>query len=278
MFYRIICTRTFLFLNKMFFKNIFRSTSFGLRTWSSFSSVKQGSSALPVFKQAQWSSTLARNYKGNQAFPSQQVRQYARAVIKKQEFPSQLQDLSPSMLKLEFASVPLAQSVDSVVKKLLTLEFANHGEKLRMKEEELIAKVRRGENDRTSTEVKVAILTARIRNFQEHLHKHPKDKANKRWMLMSIDRRKKQLKFLRRTRYDAFEKVCQELNITYSFPPEYYRRVTRRWLAKKAFCNKVFKEVQKQKAEQKAKQRAPAAKEEQTTSSAGSTEAKETSV
>lgn len=66
------------------------------------------------------------------------------------------------------------------------------------------------------------------------------DKANKRWMLMAIDRRKKKLKVLRRTRYDSFEKVCQELGITYTFPPEYYRRVTRRWLAKKAFCNKVM--------------------------------------
>lgn len=44
------------------------------------------------------------------------------------------------------------------------------------------------------------------------------------------------------------------------------------------FFSQVFKEVQKQKAEQKAKQRAPAAKGEQTTSSAGSTEPKETSV
>lgn len=119
------------------------------------------------------------------------------------------------------------------------------------------------------------------------------DKANKRWMLMAIDRRKKKLKVLRRTRYDSFEKVCQELGITYTFPPEYYRRVTRRWLAKKAFCNKVmfsaqpkcpnvffcrfhgcfpavvyiafsslqvFQEVQKQKAEQREKQRAAEAK------------------
>lgn len=56
---------------------------------------------------------------------------------------------------------------------------------------------------------------------------------------MAIDRRKKLLKHLRLVRYDAFEKVCAELGITYTFPPEYYRRVTRRWLAKKAFCIKV---------------------------------------
>ena len=65
------------------------------------------------------------------------------------------------------------------------------------------------------------------------------DKANKRRMLMAIDTRKKMLKCLRLVRYDAFEKVCEQLGITYTFPPEYYRRVTRRWLAKKALCIKV---------------------------------------
>lgn len=68
---------------------------------------------------------------------------------------------------------------------------------------------------------------------------------------MDIDRRKKLLKNLRLVNYDAFEKVCEQLGITYSFPPEYYRRVTHRWLAKKALCIKVFQEVQKQKAEQR---------------------------
>lgn len=58
-------------------------------------------------------------------------------------------------------------------------------------------------------------------------------------MLMAVDKRKKLLKKLRLVQYDAFEQVCEQLGITYTFPPEYYRRVTRRWLAKKAFCIKV---------------------------------------
>lgn len=56
---------------------------------------------------------------------------------------------------------------------------------------------------------------------------------------MAIDRRKKMLKKLRLVRYDSFERVCEQLGIIYTFPPEYYRRVTRRWLAKKALCLKV---------------------------------------
>uniref|UniRef100_A0A8C7WBH5 Small ribosomal subunit protein uS15m n=2 Tax=Oncorhynchus mykiss TaxID=8022 RepID=A0A8C7WBH5_ONCMY len=156
---------------------------------------------------------------------------------------SQLSDLPQTMLKMEYAAVPLAQTADDLVKRLLTLELASHSEKLKLKTEQLIAKVWRDEADRSSTEVKVAILTSKIRNYQEHLHKHNKDKANKRWMLMH----------LRVTHYDAFEHVCQQLGITYTFPPEYYRHATRRWLAKKALCIKVFKEVQKQKLEQRKK-------------------------
>lgn len=182
------------------------------------------------------------------------VRHYARAAKKKKTGPeSQLSDLPPTMLKMDYTAVPLAQTTDDLVKRLLSLELACHSEKLQLKKEQLIAKVQRDENDRSSVEVKVAILTTRIRNYQEHLQKHHKDKANKRRMLMAIDRRKKLLKHLRLVRYDAFEKVCEQLGITYTFPPEYYRRATRRWLAKKAFCIKVFKEVQKQKAEQKLK-------------------------
>ncbi|XP_062255421.1 small ribosomal subunit protein uS15m [Platichthys flesus] len=178
------------------------------------------------------------------------VRHYARGAKTKKTVPqSQLSDLPPTMLRMDYAAVPLAQTTDDVVKRLLSLELACHSDKLQLKKEQLIAKVQRDESDRSSVEVKVAILTARIRNYQEHLQKHHKDKANKRRMLMAIDTRKKMLKCLRLVRYDAFEKVCEQLGITYTFPPEYYRRVTRRWLAKKALCIKVFKEVQKRKEE-----------------------------
>ncbi|CAN9513828.1 unnamed protein product [Ophioblennius macclurei] len=182
------------------------------------------------------------------------VRHYARVAKKKKTGPeSQLSDLPPTLLKMDYAAVPLAQTTDDIVKRLLSLELASHTEKLQLKTEQLVAKVQRDESDRSSVEVQVAILTARIRNLQEHLQKHHKDKANKRRMLMAIDRRKKLLKNLRLVRYDAFEKVCEQLGIVYTFPPEYYRRVTRRSLAKKEFCIKVFRAVQKQKAEQRLK-------------------------
>ncbi|KAM9797833.1 small ribosomal subunit protein uS15m [Neosynchiropus ocellatus] len=190
------------------------------------------------------------------------VRHYARGVKKKEAAPqSHLSDLDPTMLKMDYQAVPIAQTTDDIVKRLLTLELASHSEKLKLKEEQLIAKVQRDKNDRSSAEVRVAVLTSRIRNLQEHLQAHHKDKANKRRMLLAIDKRKKLLKNMRLVRYDAFERVCEQLGIIYTFPPEYYKRATHRWVAKKAFCLKLYQEIQKQKAAQKMqmKQRVSAA-------------------
>ncbi|XP_054903383.1 28S ribosomal protein S15, mitochondrial [Poeciliopsis prolifica] len=238
-------------------------SSFGLRAIlkSSVGVLRESSGLYPAVSVRPWSCCASAQLAGAAASKDKgifavqpPVRHYARVAKTKKTGPeSQLSDLPPTMLKMEYASVPLAQTTDDLVKRLLSLELASHKEKLQLKKEQLIAKVQRDENDRNSVEVQVAVLTARIRNYQDHLQKHHKDKANKRRMLMAIDRRKKLLKNLRLVHFDTFERVCEQLGITYTFPPEYYRRATRRWLAKKEFCIKVFKAVQKQKAEQNMK-------------------------
>ncbi|KAI1894871.1 hypothetical protein AGOR_G00120220 [Albula goreensis] len=262
----------------MFLRCALKSASFAVRKSSAVSTVKHPCSALlsqqgvsPAVTMRPLSSCLNNREKlnGERSSAVQVVRHYARAIRPKQALPSQLDDLPPTMLKKEYAAVPAAQTTDDVVRRLLNLELASHKEKLRLKQEQLVAKVRRDEFDRGSTPVKVAILTARIRNYQEHLQKHPKDKANKRRMLMCIDRRKKLLKYLRCSRYDVFENVCSQLGITYTFPPEYYRRVTRRWLAKKALCIKVFKEVQRRKAERRKAMKKSAAEQASTDAQGG---------
>ncbi|CAL8249086.1 unnamed protein product [Lota lota] len=236
---------------------LFKCSSIVLRECGAFTKLTRTScSLLPN----NWSCTSAltrlRESHGVVSSPMQSSgRHYARAVRKKAVPESQLSDLQPSLLKMEYADVPVAQTTDDLVKRLISLELACHSDKLRMKKEQLVKKVRRDENDRSSVEVKVAVLTAKIRNFKEHLQKHHKDKANKRHMLMAVDQRKKLLKRLRLVNHEAFEKVCSLLDISYSFPPEYYRPTTRRWLAKKALCIKVYQEVQKHKADQRLKLR-----------------------
>ncbi|XP_073526705.1 small ribosomal subunit protein uS15m [Phyllobates terribilis] len=183
------------------------------------------------------------------------------ATVKSEGGPSQLDDLPSTMFKKEYLAIKSTEGVSDVVKRLLSLDMASQSDKLKIKIQQLVDKVRRSPDDSTSTEVHVAALTARIQNFKEHLQTHPKDKANKRRMLMSIDRRKKLLKFLRRTRYDSFEHVCTQLGIEYTFPPEYYRRATKRWIAKKAFCLQVHKEAKKlnEKERSQKKERVPKA-------------------
>ncbi|KAF1441452.1 RT15 protein, partial [Pygoscelis papua] len=186
----------------------------------------------------------------------QTARCYARAVRRKRkDIPSHLDDLPPTMLKKDYANVPIINSVDDVVKRLLSLEMASQKEKMKIKTQQLVEKVRRSPNDNGSFEVQVAMLTAKIRTYEEHLQRHPKDKNNRRRMLMDIDRRKKLLAYLRRVRYDTFENTCKQLNIQYTLPPPYSRRITKRWVVKKAFCLKVFQEMRKLKAPERLKRR-----------------------
>ncbi|XP_053101725.1 28S ribosomal protein S15, mitochondrial isoform X2 [Hemicordylus capensis] len=171
------------------------------------------------------------------------------------EIPSHLDDLSPMMLKKDYAKLPVMDKVDDVVRRMLSLEMASQKEKVQIKREQLADKVRLSPDDHDSLEVRVAYLTARICTLQEHFHQHPKDKVNRRRLLMDIDRRKVLLKRLRNSRYDAFERTCQQLGLEYVPPPLHSRRITHRWVAKKALCIKVFQEVQKLKAQERLKQK-----------------------
>nr|XP_040144320.1 28S ribosomal protein S15, mitochondrial isoform X2 [Ictidomys tridecemlineatus] len=152
--------------------------------------------------------------------------------------------------------------VDDVVKRLLSLEMANQKEKLKIKQEQLMKKVVENPEDTRSLEARIVALTIKIRNYEEHMQKHRKDKAHKRYLLMSLDQRKKMLKNLRKTNYDVFEKTCRELGIEYTFPPLYYRTAHRRFVAKRALCLRVFQEAKKLKKQKrilKAKAKAAAA-------------------
>ncbi|NXB09414.1 RT15 protein, partial [Cnemophilus loriae] len=186
----------------------------------------------------------------------QAARGCARPATKKRkDTPSHLDDLPPTMLKKDYANLPIMNSVDDVVKRMLSLEMASQKEKMKVKMQQLAEKVRRSPNDNGSFEVQVAILTAKIRTLEEHLQKHPKDKSNRRFMLMDLDRRRRMLGYLRRVNFSTFENTCKQLDIQYSPSQPYTRHVTKRWLVKKALCVKVFQEKQKLKAAERLKQR-----------------------
>ncbi|XP_070260840.1 small ribosomal subunit protein uS15m [Myotis yumanensis] len=176
--------------------------------------------------------------------------------------PSQEDDPPPSTLLKDYQDVPGIEKVDDVVKRLLSLEMGNQKEKLKIKKEQLMNKVVANPEDTRSLEARIVALTVKIRNYEEHMQKHRKDKALKRYLMMSIDQRQKMLKNLRKTNYSVFEKTCKDLGIEYIFPPMYHRKAHRRWVTKKALCIRVYKEAQKLKKQKRALKAAAAAQKQ----------------
>ncbi|MBT3479238.1 MAG: 30S ribosomal protein S15 [Candidatus Marinimicrobia bacterium] len=79
--------------------------------------------------------------------------------------------------------------------------------------QEIVKQFGKDEKDTGSTEVQVALLTARIRYLTEHAKENKKDNHSRRGLVMLVSQRKKLLKYLRRINPDGYLNVTQELSI-----------------------------------------------------------------
>jgi small subunit ribosomal protein S15 len=78
---------------------------------------------------------------------------------------------------------------------------------------EIVAKHGRGDGDTGSTEVQVALLTARINELTEHLREHRKDHHSRRGLLMLVGKRRRLLKYLQASDIDRYRALIQELGL-----------------------------------------------------------------
>jgi len=78
---------------------------------------------------------------------------------------------------------------------------------------EIVTRHGRGDNDTGSTEVQVALLTARINELTEHLREHRKDHHSRRGLLMLVGKRRRLLQYLQRTDIDRYRQLIQELGL-----------------------------------------------------------------
>ena len=78
---------------------------------------------------------------------------------------------------------------------------------------EIVAKHGRREADTGSTEVQVALLTARINELTEHLREHKKDHHSRRGLLMLVGKRRRLLKYLQKSDIDRYRSLIQELGL-----------------------------------------------------------------
>ncbi len=77
----------------------------------------------------------------------------------------------------------------------------------------IIEEHKRGDNDTGSTEVQVALLSARIAHLTEHFKTHKKDHHSRRGLLQMVNRRRKLLDYLHRKDAARYRELIEKLGL-----------------------------------------------------------------
>jgi small subunit ribosomal protein S15 len=77
----------------------------------------------------------------------------------------------------------------------------------------IIQEFGKGENDTGSTEVQIAMLTARIQYLTEHLKQQPKDFSSRRGLLKLVGQRRSFLSYLKSRDFEQFNAITKRLQI-----------------------------------------------------------------
>ncbi len=78
---------------------------------------------------------------------------------------------------------------------------------------DIIAKYGKNENDTGSTEVQIALLTARITELTEHLRVHVQDHHSRRGLLKMVGQRKSLLSYLKKTDIERYRALNASLGL-----------------------------------------------------------------
>lgn len=81
------------------------------------------------------------------------------------------------------------------------------------KKEQIIEEYKMHGVDTGSTEVQVAILTARIRELTEHMRAHKKDFHSRRGLLIMVGKRRKLLQYLKDRDFARYRTLIQRLEL-----------------------------------------------------------------
>jgi len=78
---------------------------------------------------------------------------------------------------------------------------------------DIIAKYARGENDTGSTEVQVALLTARITYLTEHLKTNKKDHSSRLGLLKLVGQRRRLMRYLKKVSLSRWNIIKEDMGI-----------------------------------------------------------------
>jgi small subunit ribosomal protein S15 len=81
------------------------------------------------------------------------------------------------------------------------------------RKQEIISEFQVHETDTGSSDLQVAVLTARIERLSQHLQQHKKDYASRRGLMKIIGQRKRLLKYIHRKDPQHYQQLIQRLGI-----------------------------------------------------------------
>jgi small subunit ribosomal protein S15 len=81
------------------------------------------------------------------------------------------------------------------------------------KKQEIIAKYGRNGNDTGSSEVQIALLSARIEELTAHLKEFAKDHSSRLGLLKLVGQRRRLMRYFKRTNREAYNKLVADLGI-----------------------------------------------------------------
>jgi len=112
---------------------------------------------------------------------------------------------------------------DLVVQEILSLNFGRKKQVMEKLKQRVAKSVQSHEHDNSSLEVKIALLTVKIRNYQQTLiDLYPyKNTPLKHDLTFKIALRRKLLEVLRETDYKKYEWLLEKLNLFYKPVPQY---------------------------------------------------------
>jgi small subunit ribosomal protein S15 len=79
--------------------------------------------------------------------------------------------------------------------------------------QEIINEFGANAQDTGSTEVQIALLTARIRELTEHFKVNKKDHASRRGLLKMVGQRRRLLRYLKNNDIDKYRELLLKLNL-----------------------------------------------------------------
>ena len=79
--------------------------------------------------------------------------------------------------------------------------------------QEIVAKYGKDANDTGSTEVQIALLTARINDLTDHFKANPKDHHSRRGLLKMVGQRRGLLAYLKKNDIERYRSLIERLGL-----------------------------------------------------------------